>query len=336
MRKRKTKRIYDPEARLAAARHKTLQSYTKWQKQELPALAYEVCLYLADNFCNSDRRRISFMLDALSHWHKENGFPDPTACPSVTDLVRQIWDRMPLPSVPAFQRPPSITDVMYLAEACKHHRASPTSSSDADSRKDLAKPISKTELIAFRNRAILLIAFWFGLTTSEACSLTKKDIKITGNTLGVTTDRPGENGVRARYTFEISRLPVLCPLEALEDWLAHSKNTTHYLFPHITKLARSVPVGAPVVHQELKKMVAKNGREKINTRSFRYGLYFFFVKNGWPAKKILKHLPFYQKNSVDSRIRRTQRVRYCDLPVLSKEEISKIKSAFSQSHYYAA
>lgn len=335
MRKRKTKWICDPEARLAAARHKALQSYIKWQKQELPALAYEVCLYLADNFCHSDRRRIAFMLNALSHWHKVNGFPDPTACPSVIDLVRQIWDRLPLPPNPAFQRPPSITDVMYLAKACKHHYTSLTSP-DADSRKELAKPISKTELIAFRNRAILLIAFWFGLTTSEVCNLTKKDVKITGDTLGVTTNRPDENGGGARYSFEITRLPVLCPLEALEDWLAHSKNSTHYLFPHINKLARSVPVGAPSVHEYLNKMFTNNGGEKINIRSFRYSLYFFFAKNGWPAKKILKHLPFYQKNAVDSRIRHTQRVRYCDLPVLPKEEISKIKLVFSQSHYYAA
>ena len=161
-------------------------------------------------------------------------------------------------------------------------------------------------------------------------------VKITVGTLRVTTNRPDENGGRARYSFEISRLPVLCPLAALEDWLAHSKNSTHYLFPHITKLARSVPVGAPSVHEELNKMIADNNREKINIRSFRYGLYFFFAKNGWPAKKILKHLPFYQKNAVDSRIRHTQRVRYCDLPVLSKEEISKIKLVFSQSHYHAA
>lgn len=335
MRKRKIKRNYGPEARLAAARHKALQSYIKWQKHELPALAYEVCLYLADNFCRSDRRRIAFMLDALSHWHKENGFPDPTVCPSVIDLVRQIWDRMPLPPNPAFQRPPSIMDVMYLAEACKHHRTSPKSP-DADSRKDLAKPISKAELITFRNRAILLIAFWFGLTTSEVCNLTRNDVKITGDSLGITTNRPDESGGRVRYSFEITRLPVLCPLAALEDWLAHSKNSIHYLFPRTTKLARPAPVGARTVHEELNKMITNNGGEKVNIRSFRYSLYFFFAKNGWPTKKILNHLPFYQKNAANGRIRRTQKIRHCDLPILSKDEISKIKSVFSKSHYHAA
>lgn len=322
-------------SRAEANRRRALQHYIEWQGRDLPSLPYEVCLYLADCYGRIDRRRMDLALSALGYWHKENDFPDPTACPSVIDLVCQLWDRMPLRRKPPFQRPPSIVDVMHLVEA--HERCfSPRTPPDLDPRGNSLKSIYRSELIAYRNRAILLIGFWFGMTTAEVCRLMRHDVKITSSSLEITSNRIGESGRRRRNTFQIVRLPLLCPLAALEDWLACVGNSSHYLFPRTTRKALPGPVSSRSVQVSFNKLMAANNGPPFRMPSLRYSLYFFLADNGWSRQKILAHVPFYKKQASKTRIINTRRDGRIDLLAFSSEDISNITSIVESSCYQAA
>ncbi|MFZ6049811.1 hypothetical protein ACFW0H_27265 [Pseudomonas sp. CR3202] len=321
-------------ARQEAERRRALRRYIEWQGRDLPALAYEVCLYLADCFGRGDRAPLIVTLTALSEWHKENDFPDPTQCPSVVDLVQQVRFRLPRRSPSIFQPPPSIMDVQYLAEA-HQHRFSPRAPQYINLCEDSIKSTPLFELVACRNRAILLIGFWFGLTIGEVCRLRRKNVKITSNYLEITIS-PGRG--RARYSFQIGRLPLLCPLAALEDWLNYPCNTQDYLFPRTTWKALPGPVSLQRVQDSFKKLLVTSDGWTTSGLQLRYSLYFFLAENGWSRSKILKHLPFYGSDASKRRLDRTWRNTYSHQrpSTIPPAILSAIVSKFEKSIYKTA
>lgn len=321
-------------ARQEGDHRRALRHYIEWQGRDLPALAYEVCLYLADCFGRGDRAPLIVTLTALSEWHKENDFPDPTQCPAVVELARQVRFRSPRRFPSIFPPPPSIRDVLYLAEALQH-RCSPRAPRYANSRVDSVKSTLPSELVACRNRAILLIGFWFGLTIAEVCRLRRKNVKITSNYLKITIS-PGRG--RARYSFQIGRLPLLCPLAALEDWLNYPCNTQDYLFPRTTWKALPGPVSLQRVQDSFKKLMATSDGWTTSDLPLRYSLYFFLVENGWFRSKILKHLPFYGSDSSKRRLDRTWRNPYSHQrpSTIPRAILSAIASKFEKSIYKTA
>ncbi|MDT4832517.1 hypothetical protein FQZ97_660770 [compost metagenome] len=320
--------------RLDAKCRSALHRYIDWQGRDLPSLAYEVCLYLADAYRRGDGKCITSTLAALSHWHKHNDFPDPTESPSVKDLVRQIRYRVSLVQ-PRLQPPPSLIEVMSLAEA--YQRRFPVETSpEADSRKDSVKLTSPFALTAYRNRAILLIGFRFGLSTADVCRLTRSDVKITSNSLEITTSRVV--GKRARYSFQIHRLPLLCPLAALEDWLRYSNDTNHYLFPRTTRRELPGSISSQAVQYNFLRVIVAPNKPAFYIRSLRYSLYFFLVENGWSRRKILKHMPFYKKSAATVRLRKPRQSssNYRAPSTLCPEYVAAINSIFENSHYQEA
>lgn len=280
-------------ARQEANYRRALRRYIEWQGHDPPALAYEVCLYLVECYGHG-KTGVDRALAAISEWHTKNGFPDPTQCPSVVELAHQIKSWVSPKYRSSLQLPPSIVDIMLLAEA--HERSLSTGR---------VKLLSLSKRIAYRNKAILLIGFWFGLTTAEVCGLTKGDIRVTTTSLEITTSRVAGSG--ARYSFEISRLPLLCPLAALEDWLRQPGIAGQYLFPRTTRRVLPGPVSSRTVQSSLNKTMAAQNVPSFKIKSLRYSLYFFLAENGWSRQKILNHLPFYTRQASKTRLGKTAR-----------------------------
>lgn len=322
----------EPSSGLSACQEgnhrRALRRYIKWQERNPPFLAYEVCLYLVDCYGHG-KVGIDTTLSAISNWHKNNGFPDPTQCPSVVGLVHEIKRCVSPKYRSALRLPPSIVDIMLLAET---HEFSLVPEGPTYS----VKSFSASKCIAARNKAILLIGFWFGLTTAEVCGLTKRDIKITNISLEITTSRVAWGG--ARYSFEISRLPVLCPLAALEDWLSYPGITSHYLFPRTTRRALPGPITSRTVQGYLNKSMASHDVPPFNVQSLRYSLYFFLTENGWSRQKILKYLPFYTRRASKTRLGKTTRdVSSSRTPSsILPETMSAITLIFENSRYKPA
>ena len=305
--------------RNAVASQKALQHYLASPTRSLPALAYEICIYLADCYACGDIKRLGFRLATIGRWHQTNEFPDPTASPAVVALVRQIRGKPRIRRKEKLQRPPSITEIKYIAEAMQHR-----SNTSSDTR------IKKT---ACRNSAIFLISFWFGLRIAQICRLRAKDINITETTLTITTDYLSGKGGQPRLSFQLGRLPALCPSSALENWLRYSSKLDGYLFPRTTRKSLPGPVGSRAVQADLKRLMGSSPFAGVSTRSMRYSLYFFLTEIGWTRQKILETLPFYGRVPSKTRIGNTRNLR--SMPSghsgISAAELLSIESVLSNS-----
>jgi len=314
----------------------SLHHYLDWQARDLPALAYEVCLYLADCYVRGDEKRIDPSLAAIHRWHQDNDFPDPTKCPSVIALARHIRDRKHPQGHPPIHPPPSIADVMSLADA-HERRFFPETPPNAE-RDEVVRSTRFSRLVARRNRAILLIGFWFGLTTAEVCKLRWNAVTMAGDFLKITTVRINANKRRTKYSFELGRLPLLCPLAALEDWMAYACGSSNYVFPCSRRKALPGPVSSRTVQDSFNKLIKKNNGPVFSMRSLRYSLYFFLADNGWSRQKILRYVPFYKKEASKNRLSRTRRdITTEKTPSrLRAEDLLSISSIIESSLYQTA
>ncbi|WP_454863467.1 hypothetical protein [Pseudomonas hormoni] len=274
-----------------------IQHYLQSPQRDLPALAYEICIYLAECYACGNVRHLASKVLAIGRWHTENGFPDPTECSSVIELTRLIRAKTAPKASLVIQPPPTISDVKYITDALQHY-FNPTGS--------VPNALTPSRKAACRNRVIWLIGFWFGLSTSEVCRLRTQDVRLNQNALTITTKGISDDQSQTKFSFRLTRLPILCPVSALEDWLNISDNSVDYLFPRTTKKSLSGPIGSRSVHAYVRGLMTTTPDVSVNTGSQRYSLYFFLIANGWSRNKILETLPIYQKDPSKTRTTKTK------------------------------
>jgi hypothetical protein len=302
-----------------------IQHYLQSPQRNLPALPYEVCIYLAECYACGNVRLLKSKLLAIGRWHTENGFPDPTECRSVMRLTQLIRAATEL-KANALKPPPTISDVKCITDVLQqyYHYTSATPHRLAFNQKS-----------ACRNRAIWLIAFWFGLNTSDVCRLRRRDVHLDQNSLTITTKWIGGQG-EEKFSFRLTRLPIICPVSALDVWLGNSTCPVDYLFPRTSHKSLTGPVSSRSVHAFVKKLMAATPGASANTSDQHYSLYFFLAANGWSRREILEILPFYKMSPSKTRILKTK--NRLDLenvpPWLSDSDMLTINQALmaSQTH----
>lgn len=314
---------------------RVLNNFVQQYGYELPVLAYEVCIFMADCYKKRDYERMKITLMSLGWWHRNNNYPDPTKSPMVSNLIQQINENFCPKRRIAIQRPCSIDELFILTKAYREYISTYALTLD-DSCVDLTA--TRTfESIVLRNTAILLIAFWFGLTTAEVCGLTRADVVISRGSLRITSERFRKDKGTARFSFQLDRLPLLCPLTALEEWLAKSDESQRYLFPRLGRWNFSGPITSNMVQVNLNEFI-KNSQalhSRINIRSLKYSLYFFLMESGWSRKKILAHVPLYKKSSSKNRINKSVKAtRNRDSSCISADVKSKIIAILEKSRYF--
>ncbi|WP_433741137.1 tyrosine-type recombinase/integrase [Pseudomonas putida] len=194
---------------------------------------------------------------------------------------------------------------MSLADAFERrfcHETQPNAERD-----EVVRSTCYSRMVARRNRAILLIGFWFGLTTAEVCKLRWNEVTMADGFLKIATYRFDANRRNRKYYFQLGRLPLLCPLAALEDWLAYAGGSNNYVFPCSIPKALPCPVSSRVVQDNFNKLIKNNNGAVFSMRSLRYSLYFFLADNGWSRQKILRYVPFYKMEASKTRLLRTRR-----------------------------
>lgn len=303
-----------------------IQHYLQSPHRNLPALAYEICIYLAECYACGNVRLLKSKLIAIGNWHTENGFPDPTECRSVIQLSQLIRAFTEVKASVAIRPPPTISDVKCITDALQRNF------NTTGSTPYLITPPQK---IACRNRAIWLIAFWFGLSTPEVCRLKTRDVQLDQNSLTITTQWLGDQR-KDKLSFRLTRLPLLCPVSALEVWISISDGLVDYLFPRMPRKPLAGPITSRSVQDYIRKLIATTPDGGANISTQRYSLYFFLAANGWSRRKILETLPIYQQAPSKTRILKTKnRLISENVPLwLSDSDMRAINHALeaSQTH----
>ncbi len=178
----------------------------------LPATPEQIIQYLQIFAEKLNTRTLSRRLIALKHWHHYQGFPDPTSHPIVTKTMIGITRVHGKPKEKAPPLFPEDLKQMIDALSCD------------------------TSLIAIRDNALLQIGYFGALRRSEIINIQYENISWHKEGIEILlpfskTDQTHEG----QYCAIPYGNDTLCPINALENWLAKSNIKAGFLFKRITK-----------------------------------------------------------------------------------------------------
>jgi len=249
----------------------------------LPATTDAIARYLADHADTHTLNTLRHRLAALSRWHQDQGFPDPTKSPMVRQVLKGIRALHPNPEKRA--RPLQLEALQQVSDWLERSIAL------ARGRND---PI--TLLRATRDRALLLLGFWRGFRSDELVNLRIEYLDITPEQ-GLTCYLPRSKGDRQREgrSFTCPALSRLCPVAAVQTWIAESGLTSGPLF---RKINRGGQLGESALQPNslipmLRKLFAAAGvadAEGYSSHSLRRGFAGWASTNGWDLKQLMEYV----------------------------------------------
>ncbi len=173
----------------------------------LPATADSVTRYLANYADTLAISTLKQRLAALSQWHIDQGFPDPTKAPMVKKVLKGIKELHPAQVKQA--KPLKIDQLEQLVLWM-------------DERIEKAKAAGdhKMLLTQTRNKALVLIGFWRGFRSDELSRLQAEYIQLVPGE-GMTIFLPRSKGDRQNLgqEFKVPALSRLCPINAYQEWI---------------------------------------------------------------------------------------------------------------------
>lgn len=249
----------------------------------LPATADSVARYLADHAESLSINTLRQRLAALSQWHIDQGFPDPTKAPVVRKVFRGI--RALHPAQEKRARPLQLEQLSQLTAWLDLAIAKAAASHD--------RPI---ELRHTRNKALLLLGFWRGFRADELTRLQVEYIDVVPGE-GMTCFLPRTKSDRQHQgtSFKAPALTRLCPVCAYMAWIDLAALTNGPVFRGIDRWGN---VGAEGLHINsvvplLRSLLVDAGlplADQYSGHSLRRGFATWATSNGWDLKMLMEYV----------------------------------------------
>lgn len=280
----------DVERYMAAGRRKNtvrtyesgLRHYEAEWKGLLPATVDNVCRYLAAYATELSVPTLKHRLAALSKWHKENRFSDPTKDSRVKQVLNGIKAEHPHTSQQAVAL--GISD---LAKAVHALEAAGEEAYQADDRKGV--------LQHKRDLAFLLIGFWRGFRGNELCNLQVKNVHAERG-IGLEVMVRGSKGDRRNdgISFSTPALPKLDPVGAYLDWVESAGLTDGPVFRSISRwgVVSEAPLSTSNASKLLREILVRGGldADKYSSHSLRHGFAHWATNHGWDLPEIMDYV----------------------------------------------
>lgn len=246
----------------------------------LPATPDNIARYLAAFAGDLAVSTLQHRLAALSGWHVEHGFADPTKAPLVRKVMRGI--RQVHPHRQKQARPVQIAllerlDTYLSAEAQKPEM-----------------PVR--QLRAKRDKALVLLGFWRAFRSDELCRLQVTDIVLAPDR-GLEIFLPASKADRSGHghVFKCPALGRLCPVQAYTDWIESAHLTDGPVFRRIDRWGR---IGSGGLHPNsvvplLRNLVRQAGAEDhdhYSSHSLRRGFASWANDDGWDVKSLMEYV----------------------------------------------
>lgn len=274
----------------AAERENTRRSYAsalrhfeiEW-KGLLPATHEAVARYLADYAASLSMNTLQHRLAALSRWHVEHGFSDPTKAPMVRQILRGIRTLHPAKEK---QAKPLQLGILQRVDSWLQKTAEA-----AQARGDRAAVLRHT-----RDRALVLLGFWRGFRSDELVRLRIEHIDVAhgeGLTCFVSRSK-GDRNAEGR-TFRCPALSRMCPVSAYESWLTTSGLTDGPVFRAIDRWGAIATEGlaAASIIPLLRRLFTAVGVadvEDYSSHSLRRGFAGWANTSGWDLKELMEYV----------------------------------------------
>lgn len=295
----------------AANRENTRRSYAsavrhfevEW-KGLLPATSDTIARYLADHGATLSLNTLQHRLAALSRWHTDHGFPDPTKAQVVRQVLRGIRTLHPAKER---QAKPLQLDTLQRIDSWLKQATST----------EKARGNRAGELRHIRDRALLLLGFWRGFRADELVRLCIEHIVVESGK-GLTCFLPRSKADRNAEgrTFLCPALSRLCPVSAYEEWLSASGLTEGPAFRAIDRWGHmgNAVLATNSVIPMFRRIFASAGIEdsdQYSSHSLRRGFAGWANANGWDIKELMEYVGWSDIKSA---------VRYLDA---SSEELKE-------------
>ena len=274
----------------AAERTNTRRSYAsavqhfevEW-KGFLPATSEAVARYLADYASSLSNNTLRQRLAALSRWHTDQGFADPTKAPVVRKVLKGI--RAIHPAMEKRARPLEL-EQLQLVDAWLERAIV-----EARQRRDQANLLKHT-----RDRALILFGFWRGFRSDELSRLKLENIKISPNE-GLTCylERSKTDRNYVGREFKCPALSRLCPVTALTEWINVANLQTGSVFRKIDRWGHVGEQGLvstsliPIL-RNLFTSVGMVDVQEYSSHSLRRGFAGWARASGWDIKDLMAYV----------------------------------------------
>ena len=308
----------------AAERKNTRRSYAaavrhfevEWRGL-LPTTTDEICRYLADHANSLAINTLRQRLAAVSRWHVDHGFVDPTKAPRVRQVFKGI---RALHAVAEKRARPLEIEVVQRIDQWLDQRID-----EAKTLQDHGALLRHT-----RNRSLLLLGFWRGFRSDELVNLRVENVQITPGEglvcyLGSSkTDRQSQG----RH-YSCPALSQLCPVTACQAWLSLANLTQGPVYRKIDRWGRVAQQGLnadsliPLL-RSLFRDVGLEGSEEYSSHSMRRGFATWARDSGWDLKSLMAYVGWKDVKSAmryldvsDASVRAKFETSLASLPALS-------------------
>lgn len=249
----------------------------------LPATIDSIARYLATYAESLSLNTLKHRVVALSRWHQDHGFPDPTKGPKVRQILKGI--RAVHPSIEKRAKPLELDILQQASDWLDNAIAA------AQGRGDFASVLRHT-----RNRALMLLGFWRGFRADELTNLRIEHVQITPGE-GLTCYLPRSKGDRNLdgRSFECPALSRLCPVFAVEAWLASAELVEGPLFRKIDRWGHLADDGLQPgsIIPLLRNLLAVAGimdSDDYSSHSLRRGFADWARLSGWDIRELMAYV----------------------------------------------
>lgn len=249
----------------------------------MPATSDSIARYLADYSASLSINTLRHRLAALSGWHADQGFADPTK----SALIRQTFKgiRSLHPAAEKRARPLELDVLQQVDDWLDRGIAI------ARSQGDRSRQRRHT-----RDRALMLLCFWRGFCADELVQLRIEHVTVDAGT-GLTCYQPRSKGDRefAGRTFQCPALSRLCPVAAFEAWIALSGLVDGPAFRNIDRWGQIVDAGLQPdsLIPLLRRLFAAAGVSTpavYSSHSLRRGFAGWARASGWDLKELMEYV----------------------------------------------
>lgn len=274
----------------AAERVNTQRSYAsaiqhfevEW-KGLLPATSDAIALYLADHGASLSNNTLLQRLAALSRWHADQGFLDPTKAAVVRQVLKGI--RAVHPAMEKRARPLELEQLQQVDTWLELRMG------EARAQGDQPNLLRHT-----RDRSLILLGFWRGFRSDELVNLKLENIQISpGEGLTCYLDRSKTDRHYAGREYTCPALSRLCPVTALAEWMDVAGLSTGPAFRgidrwgHVAKEGLSPNSLIPIL-RSLFTAAGLASTQEYSSHSLRRGFAGWARASGWDIKELMEYV----------------------------------------------
>ena len=249
----------------------------------LPSTADAISRYMADHATTLAMNTLRQRLAALSRWHTDQGFADPTKSP----LVRQVLKGVrAVHSVPEKRARP--LELVVLQQVDQWLDTAIGNAQRSGDRPALLR--------YWRNRSLMLLGFWRGFRSDELVNLRIEHTEvIPGQGMACYLGRSkGDRQLQGRV-FRCPALSRLCPVAAFNAWIELTGLTEGPVF---RKIDRWGHVADESLHanslipllRSLFSVAGVEAPEEYSSHSMRRGFAGWARASGWDIKELMEYV----------------------------------------------